>query len=104
MLAELIHGAIAASILHADGGRVWQGTTLELHGRLTQTDCPNWRRAIDLLSGTRSTGIFLARIADHSEQFAARFQLLIRKGPQKRGCATYFISTEPEPPIQPTLI
>jgi len=104
LLAELIHGAIAASILHADQGRVWQGTALELHGRLTQTDCPNWRRAIDLLSGTRSTGIFLARIADHSEQFAARFQLLIRKGPQKRGCATYFISTEPETPTQPTLI
>jgi hypothetical protein len=104
MLAELIQGAITASILHADDGRLWQGTALELHGRLTHQDCPNWRRAIDLLSSPRSTGIYLGRIAEHWEHFAEKFQLLVRKGSQKRGFATYLISTAPEPPTQPNLI
>ena len=104
ILVELIQGAIAASILRADEGRVWQGTALELHGAITRQDCPNWRRATDLLSSPRSTGIFLGRIAEHSDYFAERFGLLIRKGPQKRGFTTYRISTEPEPPTQSDLI
>lgn len=104
MLAELIQGAITASILHADEGRLWQGTALELHGKLSHQDCPNWRRAIDLLSSPRSTGIYLGRIAEHSDYFAEKLQLRIRKGSQKRGFTTYLISTEPEPPNQPNLI
>ena len=104
LLAELIQGAIAASILYADEGRQWQGTALELHGRLTHQDCPNWRSAIDLLSSPRSTGIYLGRIAEHADHFAEKFQLLVRKGSQKRGFATYLISTATEPPTQPTLI
>ncbi len=104
LLAELIQGAIAASVLYADEGRQWQGTALELHGRLTHQDCPNWCSAIDLLSSPRSTGIYLGRIAEHADHFAEKFQLLVRKGSQKRGLATYLISTATEPPTQPTLI
>lgn len=104
ILIELVQAAISDSILHADEGHVWQGTALELSGKLTQCDCPNWRRAVDLLSNPRSTGIYLGRIADNSDYFAKKFQLLIRKGPQRRGFTTYLIQRLPEAEAQDNLL
>jgi hypothetical protein len=104
LLAELIQGAISACVLRADEGQVWQGTALELHGRLTQSECPNWRKAVELLSSPRSTGIYLGRITENTEHFSKTFQLSIRKGPQRKGFTTYFISTETEPSALKQLI
>ena len=104
ILAELIQAAISAFVLVADEGRIWRGTALELSGRLTHSECPNWRKAADLLSSPRSTGIYLGRIAENWEHFAKEFQLHIRKGPQKRGFTTYLIHRLPDEEPQTNLL
>ena len=104
ILAELIQAAISAGVLVADKGRMWQGTALELNGLLTQSECPNWRKAVDLLSNPRSTGIYLGRISDDPEHFATKYQLVIRKGRQKRGFTTYLIHRIPDEEPQSQLL
>ncbi len=104
ILAELIQAAISAGVLVADKGRAWQGTALELNGLLTQSECPNWRKAVDLLSNPRSTGIYLGRISDDPEHFATKYQLVIRKGRQKRGFTTYLIHRIPDEEPQSQLL
>jgi len=71
VLIELIQGAFKAGIIRS-ADEPWRGAAMELHGRLTDAECPNWRVAADRFGGARSMGVFLARLAEQSDHFAKK--------------------------------
>ncbi len=98
MLVELIQGAFKAGVIHASNDP-WRGTALELHGKLTDIECPNWRVAADRFGGARSMGVYLGRLAEQSAHFAAKYRVRINRAAPRRGYTTYtllHLAEEPE--------
>lgn len=98
VLIELIQGAFKAGLIHS-GNEPWRGTAMELHGKLTAIECPNWRVAADRFGGARSMGIYLARLAEQSHHYATKYRIRINRAAPRRGYTTYTLlqlADEPE--------
>lgn len=101
ILVELIQGAFKAGIIHT---RInpWRGTAMELHGQLTDNECPNWRVAADRFGGARSMGVYLARLAEQSDHYADKYRVRITRAPLRNGYSTYKLlqlADKPEPEL-----